>query len=144
LYDWVKPYFPVIGTIIKTTFDVVIAVVETVIDIFTTVTEAIRGAVKAVKEFMNIAPGESAFMISGDVAQPGIPAMAEGGTVARSGRVLVGETAPEILDLPAGARVTPLDKVGNTTNYFNIYGNSAEEVWALLYDKLIHVGVIPT
>lgn len=40
---------------------------------------------------------------------PTIPALAKGGNIERSGRVLVGEAGPEILDLPRGARVTPLD-----------------------------------
>jgi hypothetical protein len=43
---------------------------------------------------------------------PEIPMLAEGGTIKQSGRVIVGEEAPEILDLPKGARVTPLDKAG--------------------------------
>ena len=32
------------------------------------------------------------------------------GNIVEEGRVLVGEKGPEILDLPRGARVTPLDK----------------------------------
>ncbi len=44
---------------------------------------------------------------------PEIPMLAEGGNIQRSGRVIVGEEAPEILDLPRGARVTPLDKAGS-------------------------------
>lgn len=38
-----------------------------------------------------------------------VPGLAEGGTVSRSGAVLVGERGPELLSLPSGARVTPLD-----------------------------------
>ena len=41
-----------------------------------------------------------------------IPGMATGGKTLRGGRVIVGEAGPEILNLPAGATVTPLDKVG--------------------------------
>ncbi|MDQ0340274.1 hypothetical protein J2S00_003079 [Caldalkalibacillus uzonensis] len=40
-----------------------------------------------------------------------IPALAKGGNIVQSGRVLVGEAGPEILDLPRGARVTPLDRI---------------------------------
>lgn len=39
---------------------------------------------------------------------PQIPMLWKGGNVIEAGRVLVGEKGPEILDLPAGARVTPL------------------------------------
>lgn len=39
---------------------------------------------------------------------PQIPMLWKGGDVVEPGRVIVGEKGPEILDLPAGARVTPL------------------------------------
>lgn len=39
---------------------------------------------------------------------PQIPMLWKGGNIVEPGRVLVGEKGPEILDLPAGARVTPL------------------------------------
>lgn len=37
-----------------------------------------------------------------------IPLLEDGGTVLEGGRVVVGERGAELLDLPAGARVTPL------------------------------------
>jgi phage-related protein len=43
-----------------------------------------------------------------------IPKLEDGGEIDRSGRVLVGEAGPEVLDLPKGARVSPLDKAGVT------------------------------
>lgn len=39
---------------------------------------------------------------------PQIPMLWKGGDIVESGRVIVGEKGPEILDLPAGARVSPL------------------------------------
>ena len=48
-----------------------------------------------------------------------IPGLAEGGNVVRGGATLVGEEGPEILDLPRGSAVTPLEKQGETNN-FNI------------------------
>lgn len=39
---------------------------------------------------------------------PQIPMLWKGGNIVESGRVIVGEKGPEILDLPAGARVSPL------------------------------------
>jgi phage-related protein len=41
---------------------------------------------------------------------PTIPYLANGGDIAEAGRVIVGERGPEMLDLPRGARVTPLDQ----------------------------------
>lgn len=38
----------------------------------------------------------------------GIPMLAEGGVITRAGTVLVGERGPELLELPRGAKVTPL------------------------------------
>jgi phage-related protein len=39
-----------------------------------------------------------------------IPTLAEGGTVLQSGKVIVGESGPELFEAQAGARVTPLPK----------------------------------
>lgn len=43
---------------------------------------------------------------------PTIPKLAAGGNIIRAGSTLVGENGPEILNLPAGASVTPLGKSG--------------------------------
>lgn len=40
---------------------------------------------------------------------PLLPALARGGTITKAGSVLVGEAGPEILNLPKGASVVPLD-----------------------------------
>lgn len=44
---------------------------------------------------------------------PRIPMLADGGTLTRAGSVLVGEEGPEILDLPRGAQVVPLERAGS-------------------------------
>jgi phage-related protein len=58
-----------------------------------------------------------------------IPRLAEGGDIMRAGRVMVGEEGPEYLDLPRGARVTPLDKAGTTNITMNVtvQGGSFDE-----------------
>lgn len=43
---------------------------------------------------------------------PDIPYLAKGGTAFSSGLAVTGEAGPELVDLNAGARVTPLDQVG--------------------------------
>lgn len=40
---------------------------------------------------------------------PTIPLLAKGGDILRAGSAIVGEAGPELLDLPRGARVSPLD-----------------------------------
>lgn len=42
-----------------------------------------------------------------------IPMLAKGGTIQSPGTVMVGEKGPELLTLPKGAQVTPLDKAGS-------------------------------
>ncbi len=55
-----------------------------------------------------------------------IPGLAAGGDVRGTGAVLVGERGPELLNLPQGARVTPLEKAGDshqTIININMSGN---------------------
>ena len=51
-----------------------------------------------------------------------IPQLAAGGNIRSGGAAIVGDAGPELLDLPTGARVTPLDQAGGTniTNQFDI------------------------
>lgn len=51
---------------------------------------------------------------------PRIPMLATGGNITGAGSVLVGEEGPEILNLPRGAQVVPLDRAGSSgdTNYY--------------------------
>lgn len=51
------------------------------------------------------------------------PGLASGGRVTTGGNVMVGERGPEVLKLPRGASVTPLEKVGKTTNNVNMVFN---------------------
>lgn len=50
-----------------------------------------------------------------------IPMLAKGGIIARSGGVIVGEAGPEMLNLPTGARVTPLGAGGGGGQTINYY-----------------------
>jgi phage-related protein len=76
-----------------------------------------------------------------------IPMLAEGGTIQRAGRVLVGEQGAELLDLPKGARVTPLDKASEPTIVINISGNTllndrdADRLGDILVRRLKALGV---
>lgn len=60
-----------------------------------------------------------------EVNAPQIPLLAEGGDVEQAGHAIVGEAGAELLQLPKGARVTPLDKVGDTNVSINITVNPA-------------------
>jgi hypothetical protein len=62
-----------------------------------------------------------------------VPGLAEGGTTTSAGTVMVGEEGPELLTLPRGAEVRPLDKTGDTyvTMNVNVTGRAADDPVAL-------------
>lgn len=55
---------------------------------------------------------------------PRIPKLAKGGTLTSGGSVMVGERGAEILTLPRGATVTPLDRAGGQTIIYNAAPNA--------------------
>jgi len=46
-----------------------------------------------------------------------IPLLAAGGEITQRGHAIVGEAGPELLELPQGAKVKPLDRVGEGIDY---------------------------
>ncbi len=50
----------------------------------------------------------------------GAPGQAEGGTTTGAGLSWVGEDGPELLNLPTGATVTPMDKMGGGDTYITV------------------------
>ena len=51
------------------------------------------------------------------VTAPQIPLLADGGTAVEAGSAVVGEAGAELIDLPRGARVTPLTNNGDPIGY---------------------------
>jgi phage-related minor tail protein len=77
-----------------------------------------------------------------------IPGLAEGGNIMDRGTVLVGEEGPEFLNLPRGARVTPLDKAGgdiviNINNPKMFSSRDGEQLANLLVKTLKLNGIKP-
>lgn len=64
---------------------------------------------------------------------PKIPMLAKGGTVFEQGHAIVGEAGAELIELPRGARVTPLTNNGNP---LNDYSGMLEKIYGLL-DNLL-------
>ncbi len=62
---------------------------------------------------------------------PQIPMLAKGDMIRTAGSVIVGEKGPEILSLPQGAKVTPIDKSTKRT----------ENKWIINIGSIINVGV---
>ena len=79
---------------------------------------------------------------------PSIPMLAEGGTISRRGAALIGEEGPELLELPQGARVTPLSSGPAGGVAINIYNpqilndRDADRLGDLLVGRLRTLGVI--
>lgn len=82
--------------------------------------DSFRSAVNwVIQKWNNLSFGMNAKKVAGHTVIPGfhvgtpnIPLLAEGGSIAARGAAVVGDKGPELLDLPAGARVTPLDGGG--------------------------------
>ena len=62
----------------------------------------------------------------GKVTFGGIPLLQKGGYIEKAGMAMVGEKGPEILRLPQGAEVRPLESVTNDYR-INIYGPVVRE-----------------
>ncbi|MED4586675.1 phage tail tape measure protein [Brevibacillus choshinensis] len=61
-----------------------------------------------------------------------VPGLAEGGTVMGSGATWVGEEGPELLNLPRGSTVTPMDKMGGNTFNINVNASDIDDVVKLV------------
>lgn len=76
-----------------------------------------KAAFAAIKHLWNSTIGGKGFTVPDWIPGIGgkdfkIPKLATGGTLTTGGTVMVGEAGPELLTLPRGARVTPLDAAG--------------------------------
>ena len=74
------------------------------------------------------------------ISIPQIPLLAKGGNVNTAGAAIVGEAGPELLELPVGARVTPLSNSNTVANDID-YDRLAQCVAGALANVL--PGIIP-
>ena len=75
-----------------------------------------------------------------DLSIPKIPMLANGGEITRGGHVIVGEAGPEMLELPQGAKVKPLDRVGGQTNgIVELDGHTIAKAMAEPFSEMIRV-----
>lgn len=88
------------------------------VGMFDGIKNAFKSAINwLIRKWNGLSFGMSAKKVAGHTVIPGfhvstpdIPLLAKGGTVARAGAVVVGDAGPEMLQLPEGARVTPLSR----------------------------------
>lgn len=135
----VRSVFTNVGSIIRNVFTGIINTVKGMINQLIGMFErVINGPAQAANTLIRTAnrlPGVNLPTIP----SISIPRLAEGGDIERGGRVMVGEEGPEFLELPRGARVTPLDKAGDTIVNMNVTvegGSFDEERLARELDRL--------
>ena len=78
------------------------------------------------------------------VSAPQIPLLAEGGNAVEAGSAIVGEAGAELIDLPQGARVTPLTQNGDPIGYKDMSKklDTMISLLAAILDKegVVHIG----
>jgi hypothetical protein len=123
--DWIVGAF---NTIAKVVGDVFGGIGKVIGDVFNSIINIVKGPINAIIDLINgMIDGINSLKIDIPEWARGffggakklsfnighIPMLAKGGVVGSSGTVMVGEKGPELLTLPKGAQVTPLDKAGS-------------------------------
>lgn len=112
--NWVKDIFNKLVDFFK-------SAVNNIGNVFKGIADAIsapfKAAFNAIRRLWNNTIGGFGFTVPDWLPGVGgkkftIPKLATGGTLTTGGTVMVGEAGPELLTLPRGARVTPLDAAG--------------------------------
>jgi phage-related protein len=135
-----------IGKVVSTVFGAISGFIK---DTFDGIINIIRGPVNAVIGFINTlisglnkikidipdwVPEWGGKTIGFNIAK--IPMLAEGGNITGSGTVMVGERGPELLTLPKGAQVTPLDRTGGNTIVYNAAPNVSFDAEESLFQAM--------
>ncbi len=114
IYTYVKGTFQNIGQLFKDAFAGITDFIDGIIEKIDNFIGKVKDAVDAFKSFIS---GEKDFSNSQRAGnrektthERSRPGLAAGGEILTPGEVKVGESGPEILSLPEGARVTPLSK----------------------------------
>ena len=136
--------FTGIGNAVKNVWNGIVSAIKGAINsIISAINSMIRGAVGGVNGLIkgiNSVTGAVGIPAIPTFTAPQIPMLANGGMIRTAGTVIVGEKGPEMLSLPRGAKVSPIDKSRRSENnfYINIYadGKSADEIVDELVPKL--------
>lgn len=132
--------------VVKTPINAIIGVINGMIS---GVVSGINGVVKALNKLKINVPGwvteltgvsNFGFNLS-TVSAPRIPYLAEGGTAVEEGSAIVGEAGAELINLPQGARVTPLTENGDPIGYKEV-ASKLDQMIVLLTAILKKEGVI--
>lgn len=158
LWDWIGPHMPKIQASVETAFKAIEVVIHGVADTFGFLINMIQKAINWLDRFNNKEVKRKTVQVSTSetfeteekrnmrISTEGIPMMAEGGTITRSGWAIVGERGPELLNLPRGAQVRPLNKPSIVVNINNpkvFDTHDADRLGELLVSRLRMLGVTP-
>jgi phage-related protein len=120
LGDRIRDVFTRVGNTIRSVFQSVVGFVKNIINQLIGMFERVfNGPANAANRLIRTANRLPGVNIP-ELPTLNIPRLAEGGDIKRAGRVMVGEEGPEFLDLPRGARVTPLNNSGDTNITMNV------------------------
>lgn len=115
LKEYISGIWNGIVTVIRTPVNTIIGIINGFIRGITsginTVIRALNGLQISVPKWVTDLTGLESFGFHiPEVSAPQIPLLARGGDVQQAGAAIVGEDGPELLQLPRGARVTPLEQ----------------------------------
>ena len=108
--NW-KKAFQGLSDIVKNIFDALVNIVKTPINWIIKGLNAFTSGLNKIK-IPDWVPGVGGKGIN----IPAIPLLAKGGDIQQGGSAIVGEAGAELIDLPAGARVTPLSDTNGLTD----------------------------
>ena len=91
--------------IMKTYVNGIIVAIEAFINLFV---DSINTIIQGAMRLANLVPGIDLDTSVSVIPKVNIPKLAKGGTITEEGQAIVGEKGAELLNLPKGARVTPL------------------------------------
>lgn len=112
--NW-KKAFEGLGTIVKNVFGAIVNAVKLPIN------EIIRGINKFIDGINKVKVPDWVPKVGGKgINIEHIPLLANGGNIVETGHAIVGEAGPELLELPKGAKVTPLAKEAASINIENM------------------------
>lgn len=131
---------------VKTPINAIIGFINGMISGITGGINAVIGALNKLKidvpDWVTELTGVSTFEFGlSTVSTPQIPLLAEGGTAIEEGSAIVGEAGAELINLPRGARVTPLTENGDPIGYKEV-ANKLDTMIGLLSAILEKEGVV--
>lgn len=139
--DVIETVFGAIGGFFKNTFDGIVNIIRGPVNaVIGFINSLIGGLNKIQIDIPDWVPEWGGKTIGFNI--PKIPMLAEGGVIAGSGSVMVGEAGPEILTLPRGAQVTPLDKASAGTIIYNAAPNQSIDSEQALFTAMRRAKVV--